>query len=74
MGKLPTRFFLDNITNRLINDFRKKGITTTYYFLGNDKAKAKEQFDTLTLVNKCDAVMSFFETDFAEIRQVVDNY
>lgn len=73
IGKLPTRFFLDKITNRLITDLEKKGIKTTYYFLGDDFAKAKKQFDTLTIVKDCDAVMSFFQTDSAEVRQVVDN-
>lgn len=73
MGKLPTRFFLDKITNRLIYDLEKKGINARYYFLGNDFKSAKKQFDTLLLSNNCDAVMSFFQTDFAEIRQIVDD-
>ena len=73
MGKLPTRFFLDQITNRLISDFKKKGIKATYFYLGNDLTIARKQFDTLTLGNNCDAVMSFFHTDYAEVREVEED-
>jgi len=73
MGKSPTRFFLDNISNRLITDLTKKGITVTYYFLGNDVEKAQAQFDTIMAVKNYDAVMSFFYTDYAEVRTITDH-
>lgn len=74
MGISPTRFFLDKMTNELIDDLKKKGIQTTYYYLGNDVQKAKQQFEALLLANSCDAVMSIFQTDFAEIKYIKDNF
>ena len=74
MGKLPTRFFLDQITTKLMDDLKRKGINSTYYYLGNDVQKAKRQFDTLSVLNNYDAVMSFFQTDIAEIRGITDYY
>ena len=74
MGKLPTRFFLDKITTKIMDDLKRKGVNSSYYYLGNDMQKAKQQFDTLSVLKNYDAVMSFFQTDFAEIRGVADYY
>jgi hypothetical protein len=73
-GKLPTRFFLDEMSNQLVKDLKQKGIAAQYYFLGSDSVTAKNKFSLLLSKNDSVPVMTFFETDFAFVRPIYDHY
>ncbi|CAN5245680.1 hypothetical protein BH11BAC5_BH11BAC5_08210 [soil metagenome] len=73
-GKLPTRYFLDEISQRLIIDLKKKGIAAQYLFLGSDSVAVKNQFAAIVAKRDSVPLMTFFEIDFADVRPIYDHY
>ncbi len=67
MGISPTRFFIDNVSNQLVADFKLKGIEVNYTFLGSDSLAAINLYNRMILNNNSDVIMTLFQADSAVI-------
>ena len=65
-GKLPTRYFLDQIAAKLTEVFGAKGVKVRYAFLGSDIKEAKTAFNTVTGDNRTATIMTFFDHIFVK--------